>query len=76
VQKEYRSKEWYPAEEELPIQEAKVSDFAAVVIPGGYAPDPLRRDDKINQFVKDMFMACGYYIFVRGFWANCLSCKD
>jgi protease I len=56
-QKEYRSKEWYPAEEELKIKDAKVTDFAAVIIPGGYAPDMLRRDDKINQFVKEMFEA-------------------
>lgn len=56
-QKEYRSKEWYPAEEELKIKDAKVTDFAAVIIPGGYAPDMLRRDDKINRFVKEMFEA-------------------
>jgi protease I len=56
-QKEYHSKEWYPAEEELQIKDAKVTDFDAVVIPGGYAPDMLRRDGKINKFVKEMFEA-------------------
>jgi len=52
--KEYESKEGYPAEEELSIKEAKVSDFDGVVIPGGYAPDILRRYPEINEFVKKM----------------------
>jgi protease I len=52
---EYKSKEGYPAAEELSIKNAKVSDFDAVVIPGGYAPDILRRYEEINKFVKEMF---------------------
>lgn len=53
--KEYKSKEGYPAEEELSIQKARVDDFASVVIPGGYAPDILRRYNAVNKFVQDMF---------------------
>lgn len=53
--REYKSKEGYPAEEELAISEAKTDDFAAVVIPGGYAPDILRRYPEVNNFVRDMF---------------------
>jgi protease I len=53
--KEYKSKEGYPAMEELSITKAKADDFAAVVIPGGYAPDILRRYDEINRFVKEMY---------------------
>ena len=53
--KEYPSKEGYPAEEELSIKKARVEDFAGVVIPGGYAPDFLRRHDEVNRFVKEMF---------------------
>ena len=52
--KTYMSKEGYPAEEEVAIKDAKVSNFDAVVIPGGYAPDMLRRDNRINRFVEDM----------------------
>lgn len=55
--KEYNSKEFYPAPEEMKISDAKVSDFDAVIIPGGYAPDLLRRDRKIIDFVKQMFDA-------------------
>ena len=52
--KEYKSKEGYPAQEELSIEKARVEDFAAVVIPGGYAPDILRRYAKVNNFVREM----------------------
>ena len=53
--KEYSSKEGYPAEEELSIKKVKAEDFAGVVIPGGYAPDFLRRHEEVNRFVKEMF---------------------
>lgn len=53
--KAYKSKDGYPAEEELSIKEAKVDDFDAVVIPGGYAPDILRRYAEVNNFVRDMY---------------------
>ncbi len=53
--KAYKSKDGYPAEEELSIKKAKADDFDAVVIPGGYAPDILRRYEEVNKFVKEMF---------------------
>lgn len=53
--KTYKSKEGYPAEEELSIKKAKADDFDAVVIPGGYAPDILRRYAEVNNFVIDMY---------------------
>src|SRR3989338_5766523 len=53
--KEYKSKEGYPAVEELTIKAARPEDFDAVVIPGGYAPDILRRHAEINSFVSEMF---------------------
>ncbi len=53
--KEYMSKEGYPALEELSIRNASLDDFDGVVIPGGYAPDMLRRYDEVNEFVRAMF---------------------
>jgi len=50
----YKSKEGYPAEEELAIQKAKADDFDAVIIPGGFAPDFLRRHSEVNNFVREM----------------------
>jgi len=51
----YESKEGYAAQEEISIHDARVNDFAGVVIPGGYAPDILRRHEEVNRFVKDMY---------------------
>ncbi len=53
--KVYKSKEGYPAEEELSIKKAKLKDFDGVIIPGGYAPDILRRYEEVNNFVRDMY---------------------
>ena len=55
--KEYQSKEGYPAQEEIRISDAKAADFDAVIVPGGFAPDMLRRDNKVNEFVRAMFEA-------------------
>lgn len=54
AKKEYKSKEGYPAEEELSIKKAKIDDFDGVVIPGGYAPDILRRCKEVTDFVRNM----------------------
>jgi len=55
AKKEYKSKEGYPAPEELSIKKAKADDFSGVVIPGGYAPDILRRYEEVNKFVRDIY---------------------
>jgi len=55
IKREYKSKEGYPAIEELSIKKARVDDFSGVVIPGGYAPDILRRYKEVNDFVREMY---------------------
>ncbi|UCC94557.1 MAG: type 1 glutamine amidotransferase [Candidatus Omnitrophota bacterium] len=52
---QYKSKEGYPVVEELSIKSVDAKDFSGVIIPGGYAPDILRRYEEINTFVKDLF---------------------
>jgi protease I len=44
----------YSVEADLDAPEAKVEDFDAVVIPGGYAPDKMRRSAEMVAFVRDM----------------------
>jgi protease I len=39
---------------DLPASAAAVADFDAVIIPGGYAPDKMRRDADLVAFVRDM----------------------
>jgi len=50
----YPSKLGYPVKSQLSYDDATVADFDGVVVPGGYAPDHIRRHAKANQFVKDM----------------------
>ena len=48
----YGSKEGYPVEEGFSIERANTDDFSAVVIPGGFAPDFMRRYPMVAQFVR------------------------
>ncbi len=50
----YGSKLGYPVKCELSYDDARAADFDAVVVPGGYAPDHIRRHPKAIQFVRDM----------------------
>jgi protease I len=52
--KVYASKVGYPATAQLSYDAANADAFDGVVIPGGYAPDHIRRHAKANQFVKEM----------------------
>jgi protease I len=50
----YLSKKGYPVVSDLGIADARAADFDAVVIPGGWAPDALRQDERMVNFVRDM----------------------
>lgn len=50
----YKGKFGYPIKVDTAIDKVKSTDFDAVIIPGGWAPDFLRRHSAIVQFVRDM----------------------
>ncbi len=50
----YHGKYGYPIVCEKSYDQAKADEFDGVVVPGGYAPDHIRRYALANQFVKDM----------------------
>jgi len=50
----YTSKHGYAAKSTHAIGAVKASQYVGVVIPGGYAPDKMRRDAKMVKFVRDM----------------------
>jgi protease I len=52
--KVYSSKVGYPATAQLSYDAVSADGFDGVVIPGGYAPDHIRRHAKANHFVKEM----------------------
>ncbi len=52
---EVRGKHGLPVKFERRTSDAKPDDFNAVIIPGGYAPDQLRRCDDTLRFVKAIY---------------------
>ena len=53
--KSYASKSGYPVNADVSAEEVKAADFDAVIIPGGYAPDMMRRSAAMVKLVKDAF---------------------
>lgn len=53
--KTYASKLGYPAKSTLAAFEAKADQFSALVIPGGFAPDYIRRSEAMLKFVRDIY---------------------
>jgi protease I len=49
----HKSKLGYPVKVDIPANQANAADFDIVVIPGGYAPDLMRRHPAMIQFVKE-----------------------
>jgi protease I len=86
----FTSKHGYPAKADLDAGALRVEDFDAVVVPGGYAPDLMRRSKEMVAFVRDMDAAgktvaaichAGWMLvsagIVRGRQATCFhSIKD
>ena len=52
--KAYKGKNGYPIEVDGDIKKYKPEDFDALIIPGGWAPDKLRRYNYVLDFVKEM----------------------
>lgn len=50
----YTSKVGYPIKSQKSYDEVRAGDFDGVVVPGGYAPDLIRRHTAANQFVHQM----------------------
>ena len=54
-EKTYKGKNGYPLEVDGEVKDYKAKDFDAVIVPGGYAPDKLRRYKEVLNFVKEMY---------------------
>ena len=50
----HTSKHGYEVKVDLAADQVSAKEFDAVIIPGGYAPDRLRRHPVINSFVRNM----------------------
>jgi len=51
---EYKSKVGYPVKAEADVKEAKAADFDGIIVPGGFAPDFLRRVEAVNALVAEI----------------------
>jgi protease I len=50
----YTSKHGYPITSDVTYDSVRAADFDGVIVPGGYAPDIIRRHSAANRFVNDM----------------------
>jgi deglycase len=50
----YPSKLGYPAKSDKAAKDVKAGDFDGIVIPGGFAPDFIRRSEPMLKLVRDM----------------------
>lgn len=51
----YKGKNGYPVRVDTSVEKLSARDFHAVVIPGGYAPDRLRRYPAVLDLVRELF---------------------
>ncbi|MGM0364993.1 MAG: type 1 glutamine amidotransferase domain-containing protein [Actinomycetota bacterium] len=56
--KEYKGKKGMVLRSDISASEVNAEDIFAVIVPGGYAPDKMRRDPTMVGLVKRMFMDC------------------
>ena len=53
----YQGKRGYPIVPDTTVDRVSASDFHGLVIPGGYAPDILRRSKKVLELTREIFEA-------------------
>lgn len=56
-EKTYQGKKGYPITVDLSVDEVRASDYDALVIPGGYAPDIMRRSEKLLDVTRQIHAA-------------------
>jgi len=54
AKKQYHSKEGYPCVSEIAAAQAKARDYDCLLVPGGFAPDFMRRSADVIRFANDM----------------------
>ena len=53
----YQGKRGYPVTVDASIHDVDPGDFDALVIPGGFAPDQLRRHERVLEITREIFRA-------------------
>jgi protease I len=53
--REYSGKNGHPVAVDADVDDVSAREFDAVIVPGGYAPDHLRRSEKVLEIVRETF---------------------
>lgn len=53
----YEGKNGYPCLADASYHQQQAGDFQGLVVPGGFMPDKLRREEKVKQLVRDFHQA-------------------
>ncbi len=70
--KTYTSKHGYPVKSDAAAEDIDPDEIDLVVIPGGYAPDHMRRSRKTVGLVRDVHEGGGHIAFIcHGGWMAC-----
>lgn len=56
-EKAYQGKRGYPVTVDASVDQVAAADFDGLVIPGGFAPDQLRRFEKVLQLTREIYQA-------------------
>jgi protease I len=56
-EKTYQGKRGYPVTVDTSVDEIAAAEFDGLVIPGGYAPDIMRRSQKLLQLTREIYQA-------------------
>jgi protease I len=56
-EKTYQGKRGYPITVDTSVDQISAEDFDGLVIPGGYAPDIMRRSSKLLQLTREIYQA-------------------
>ena len=54
AKKEYHSKEGYPCMSDISAKAANADDYDCMIVPGGFTPDFMRRNEEVVKFANDM----------------------
>lgn len=70
--KDYPSKEGYPCRSTVAAKNTKIDDYACMLVPGGFAPDYMRRSNDMIKFANDMVNAGKVIASIcHGSWLLC-----
>jgi protease I len=49
----YAGKNGYPCKSDVAINDVKTNNFAGLIVPGGFMPDKLRREERVLEIVRE-----------------------